>query len=34
MEEIRIIEPQINFLLKNRDDEQPLYIPEDDYDED
>lgn|GEM_PF-689904 len=34
MEEIRIIEPQINFPVEDRDDEQPLYIPEDDYDED
>lgn len=33
-EEISIIEPQINFPVEDRDDEQPLYIPEDDYDED
>ena len=33
MEEINIIEPQINFPVEDRDDEQPLFIPEEDYDE-
>ena len=31
MEEIYIIEPQINFPVEDRDDEQPLFIPEEDY---
>ena len=33
MEEINIIEPQINFPVEDRDDEQPLFTPEEDYDE-
>jgi hypothetical protein len=33
MEEINIIEPQINFPVEDRDDEQPLFIPEEDYDD-
>ncbi|KYC51541.1 MAG: hypothetical protein AMQ74_01108 [Candidatus Methanofastidiosum methylothiophilum] len=33
MEEIFIIEPQINFPVEDRDDEQPLFVPEDEYDD-
>ncbi len=34
MEKINIIEPQINFPFEDKDDEQPFFIPEEDYDED
>ncbi len=29
-----MIEPQINFPVEDREDEQPFFIPEEDYDED
>ncbi len=34
MEEIKIIEPQINFPVEEKEDEKPLFIPEEDYEED